>query len=258
MDAAHMSTSPAPAFSFNQVWDDAVAMLRANAGLLAAIGGAFIFLPDLLLAHFVPPPGDATTAAEFMAQMQLYFETNFIWLLLSTLINAVGAIAIYLLLLRTPRLTVGAAVLAALPILPFYFLMTIGFNLAIGLGLLLFIVPGVYLLGRLVLASPALVIESPRGPGTAFARAWQLSRGRGWQIALMVVLVYIVAGLVTFAVQAALGSVILLALGREGVGGLLSAALGSLVGAVFTIVATVVIAAIYRAVAAPVAAQRPN
>lgn len=243
----------AASFSFSQVWDDTMAMLRANAGLLAAVGGAFVFLPDLLLARFVPPPGEATTPAEFVEQMQLYFEANVHWLLLSTLINAIGAIAIYLLLLRTPRLTVGAAVAAALPILPFYFLLTIGLNLAVGLGFLLLIVPGVYLLGRLVLASPVLVAEMPRAPGGAFRRAWDLSRGRGWQIALMVLLVYIVAGVATFAVQAALGTLVLLALGNQGMGALLNAALGALTSAVFTVVATVLIAAVYRAVAAPAA-----
>lgn len=236
--------------SFSRVWDDTLSMLRANAGLLAAIGGAFLFLPDLLLSRFAPAPGDATTPAEFMEQMQAYFQANVGWLLLSAVVNAIGAIAIYLLLLRTPRLTVGAAVAAALPILPFYFLMTIGFNLAVGLGFLLFILPGIYLLGRLVLASPVLVTEMPRSPGGALARAWSLSRGRGWQIALMVLLVYIVAGLVTFAIQAALGSIILLLLGNEGIGALLNAALGALVNSVFAVVATVLTAAIYRALTA--------
>lgn len=250
-----MNTAAAQ-FSFSQVWDDTLAMLRANAGLLAAIGGVFLFLPDLLLARFAPPPGNASTPAEFWEQMQLYFQSNFIWILLAMVVNSIGTIAIYLLLLRTPRLTVGAAVAAALPILPFYFLMTIGFNLSVGLGFLLFIIPGVYLLGRLLLVSPVLVAELPRSPGGAFKRAWALSRGRGWQIALLVLLVYIVAGVARLALQGVLGTLILAVLGNDGMGALLNAALGAAVTAIFTVVAIVLTAAIYRAVAAPAAAPR--
>lgn len=237
------------AFSFTRVWEDTVAMLRTNAGLLTAIAGVFLFLPALLIARYLPPPQSAVSPAEWVEQFRIYNETYWPWLLMSGLVNMIGVISIYLLMLASPRMTVGAAVVAALAILPFYFVMTLGLNIAVGVGFLLLIVPGIYLLGRLVLTSPVLVAEAPRSPGRAFRRAWELSKGRAWQISLIVLLVYIAAGLVSFAVGRGLGVVVLLLLGREGVGGFIIAILDATIGAAVTVVATVLIAAIYRAVA---------
>lgn len=236
--------------SYSSVWEDTAAMLRANAGLLTAIAGVFLFLPAVLQARYLPPPERTAEAAEWIDAMAVYFTAHWPWLLLAALVNMVGIVAIYLLLLAAPRLTVGGAVTRALPILPFFALMSMALNLAVGLGLLMLIVPGVYLLGRLVLASPVLVAETPRAPWGAFERAWGLSRGRGWTIALLMVVVYAVASLVGFAVTRGLGVALLLLLGREGPGALLLAFLEATVASAFTLVATVLTAAIYRALTA--------
>ena len=234
-------------FSFSRVWDDTLKMLGANAGLLTAIAGVFLFLPAVLVAHFVPPPAGATEPAEMLEQTLAWWQGNAHWMLLSALVNMVGLVAIYLLLLRSPRLTVGSAVAAALPILPFYVVLTIILNVALAIGFLLLIVPFIYLLGRLSLASPVLVAEKPRAPFSALERSWALSRGLGWQIALLVLLVYVAALIVNVAVSSALGVIIVLLLGNEGVGGLLLAIVGGLLSAATTLVATVLLAAIYRA-----------
>lgn len=253
-----MNEQTAPAtISYSATWDDTVRMLRANAGLLAAIAGVFLFLPALLIARYKPQPEQTPDMefAQFFEMMSAYLQDAWPWLLLTNLLNMVGIISIYLLLLAPPGLTVGAAVRRALPILPFYYLMTLALNLAVGVGFLLLIVPGIYLLGRLVLTSPILVVETPRAPFTAFERSWRMSRGRGWTIALLVILVYLVAGIVTFAIKAGLGTILLIAmaaLGSQNVGALLTAALEAAVGAAFAVVATVLIAAIYRALTARV------
>ncbi|HEY0325177.1 MAG TPA: hypothetical protein VGC46_04270 [Allosphingosinicella sp.] len=234
-------------FSFSRVWDDTLQMLRANAGLLTAIAGVFLFLPAVLVAHFVPPPEGGTTPAEMLETMIAWWQGNVHWMLLSALVNMVGLIAIYLLLLRSSRMTVGGAVAASLPILPFYLVLTIVLNLSLAIGFLLFIIPFIYLLGRLSLASPVLVAEMPRAPFSALERSWALSRGLGWQIALLVLLVYVAALIINVAVSSALGVIIALLLGSEGVGGLLLAIVGGLLSAATTLVATVLLAAIYRA-----------
>lgn len=240
----------AATLSFSAIWDDTVRMLRANAGLLTAIAGVFLFLPAVLVTRYLPPP-EATSpdAAQYIQLMSGYFSSAWPGLLLANLLNMLGVIAIYLMLLAEPRLTVGAAMARALPILPFYYLMTLALNFSVAAGFLLLIVPGIYLLGRLVLASPAMVIEAPRSPFKAFERSWALSKGRGWSIALMVVLVYLTALLISFAVTAAIGAIILIALGGEGIGGLIVAILEAAVGATVAVVATVLIAAIYRTLA---------
>ena len=242
-----MNATSQSAFSYSRIWDDTLAMLRANAGLLTAIAGVFLFLPGVLLAHFAPPPEGGTTPQEMFELFIAWWQAMAPWMLLSSLVNMIGLIAIYLLLLRTPRMTVGAAMAAALPTLPFYFLMSMVSNFAIFIGLLLLIAPGIYLLGRLALASPVLVAELPRAPLSALQRSWELSRNRGWQIALLIVLVYIVLMIINAAVGSALGVIIFLLLGNQGVGALLVALINSAIGAAGQLIATVLIAAIYRA-----------
>jgi hypothetical protein len=245
------------AFSFSRVWDDTVAMLRANAGLLTALAGAFLFLPGVLLARYLPPPEGGESPARMFELVMAWWQANLGWMLLAGIVNMIGIIAIYLLLLRTDRLTVGGAVVAALSILPFYLVLTIVLNFAVSIGFFLLIVPGIYLLGRLALASPVLVAEMPRAPFAALARSWSLSAASAWRIALLVLLVYIAAVIVNAAIGSAVGVVILLALGNEGVGGLLVAAVEAALGAATTLLATVLIAAIYRALMArPEVAQR--
>jgi hypothetical protein len=233
-------------FSFSRVWDDTLKMLGANAGLLTAIAGVFLFLPAVLVAHFVPPPEGGTTPAEMFDLLIAWWQANVHWMLLSALVNMIGLIAIYLLLLASPRMTVGGAVAAALPILPFYLVLTLVLNLTLAVAFLLLIVPFIYLLGRLSLASPVLVAEKRRAPFSALERSWALSRGLGWQIALLILLVYIAALVINVAVSSALGIVIVLLLGNQGVGGLLVAIVGAVLSAATTLVATVLLAAIYR------------
>lgn len=230
-------------------------MLFANAGLLTAIAGVFLFMPAVLEAHYFPPPV-WTTLREWMQLTQEHIGRNGLWMLLTTLLNLVGVISIYLLLLPGPRLTVGSAVVRALAILPFYWLMQLVVGFAWTVGFVLLIVPFFYLFGKLVLAAPILVAETPRAPITAIQRSWHLSAGRSWSITGLVVLVYAAALLFSMAIRIGAGIVILLTLGREGVGGLLLSILQGLVVAAVTVVFTVLIAAIYRSLSPAAAGPR--
>ena len=51
--------------------------------------------------------------------------------------------------------------------------------LVVGAGLFLLVLPGLYLLGRLLPAAPALAAERPLPAIAAFARGMRLSRGAG-------------------------------------------------------------------------------
>jgi hypothetical protein len=221
-------------------------MLLANAGLLTAIAGVFLFLPAVLEARYFPPPEGWTTLREWLQLTQQHVARNWPWMLASTLLNLVGVIAIYLLLLPGPRLTVGSAVVRALTILPFYWVLQLVVGLAWAVGFVLLIVPFFYLMGKLVLAAPILVAEAPRAPFTAITRSWRMSAGRSWAIAGLVVLVYLAALIFSMAVRIGIGIVILLTLGREGLGGLLLSMLQGLVLAAVTVVFTALVAAIYR------------
>ncbi len=58
-------------------------------------------------------------------------------------------------------------------------------GLSIVLGLILLIIPGLYLLVRLALVEPVVVCERVSG-STAMRRSFELTRGRFWQVVLLV------------------------------------------------------------------------
>jgi hypothetical protein len=253
---------PPVTFSYSAVWADAMRMLAANAGLIAAIAGAFLFLPGVIEARFFPPPPfpgflPGADVTGWQGEMRVYFRANWLWMLLSTTLYFAGIIATYLLLLAQPRITVGAAVARSMWIMPFYLVLSFIVSLAVGFGFLLLIVPGIFLLGRLLLSTPILLVETPRAPITAIRESWTRSAGTGWLIAGLVLIVYFASGLASVAVRVGLGTIILLLLGPNGVGGLLLAIVHAAVTSLLVVLIIVLTAAIYRNVGARPAAVAP-
>jgi hypothetical protein len=72
---------------------------------------------------------------------------------------------------------------------------TILMTLAIGVGVMLLIVPGIILAVGLVLTVPVVVLEPSRGASATLSRSWELTRGGRWRIfglmATLLVLLYV-------------------------------------------------------------------
>ncbi|HWT13353.1 MAG TPA: hypothetical protein VN231_11410 [Allosphingosinicella sp.] len=237
-------------FSYSAVWNDTAAMLRANSSLLVAIAGAFFFLPGLLSAYFIPPPEEARDFAEMVQQMSGYVGRNWHWSLLGNLLNMVGIVAIYLLLLDPPGRTVGGALAGSVTFLPSYFLLSILLMTILGIAFLLLIVPCLYLLGRIGVAGAVMTAERRLNPVAAIGGAFARTKGRGWAVAGLILMVAAAGIVLILAIQAVLGSIFLLLGGRDGIGGLLVAVLQAALGAAYSTVLVVLLAAIYRALAA--------
>jgi hypothetical protein len=62
---------------------------------------------------------------------------------------------------------------------------------AIGIGLILLIVPGLYLLTIWLLIVPAIMLEN-RGVGESFGRSQELVRGYGWSVFGVIVLTFLI------------------------------------------------------------------
>jgi hypothetical protein len=133
-------------------------------------------------------------------------------------------------------------------LLPFYFLLSIIGGLMIGFGLLLILVPGLYLLGRLAPMSAVMVAENRRNPLDVIGRTFALTKGRGWAILGMVFVVAIVAGIVVSISGTLVGLIFVLAAGQE-LGKLLASVVTSALNAAFATLLTMLYAAIYRALA---------
>jgi hypothetical protein len=92
-----------------------------------------------------------------------------------------------------------------LPLIGLSILLAIG----VGIGFILIIVPGLFLLTIWSVAAPSLVIER-KGVFAAFGRSRELVRGHGWQVfgvILVVIGLSIVVGIIAAIVASSLGTV---------------------------------------------------
>lgn len=230
-------------FSYTAVWDDTVAMIRSHASLITAIAGVFIFLPSLLFSYFVPDPEPSPSNP--LGALRDYLVTNAHWLLLSQLISMIGIIAILILLLGRDRPTVGGALASALTVLPFYILASIGSGMIIFVGLLLFVIPALYLWGRLAVVGPIVVAEGVRNPIEAINRSFSLTKGSGWAITGLVLIISLAGMVIVITTTAVLGSLFVLVGGAD-LGKLLMMILSSAISSLFSVLMVVLMAAIYR------------
>jgi hypothetical protein len=200
-------------FSYSAVWADVVALLRAHASLIATVAGVFIFLPGLLLAYFIPQPEtqDFGRLGEIWVE---YLNANWHWMLLNSLVSMIGSIAI-LLLIFARNISVGGAISAALALLPFYFLASLLGSILIGLGFILLIIPGAYLIGRLGPLNALVVAESRRNPIDAVGRAFALTKGNGWAVLGLILIVAIPAMIAIGVATTLLGILFVLVAGQD-------------------------------------------
>lgn len=240
-------------FSYNAVWDDAVKLLRRHAPLLAAIAGVFVFLPALLVNHFLPPPQQGANDIREYGRMVLeYLRDNSLWIVLQSFVAMIGTAAM-LRLVFAERSTVGAAIRFGILLLPAYSILIVLANLIVAAGLLLLIVPGLYLWGRLVPAAATMVAENRRNPLDALKRAFALTKGRGWAIIGLYLIVAICGSLLISVIQWLTGILFILAAGQA-LGMLLTMIVGCALTAALATLLTMLSAAIYRALTAPDAA----
>jgi hypothetical protein len=238
-------------FSYNAVWDDTGRLLKAHGALLAAIAGAFVFLPALLLGHFFPPPEwpEGMVVREYARTFLQYFRDHGLWIVLQSFVTMAGAAAM-LRLVFPPRVTVAGAIMFGLMLLPAYSTLVVMTNVIVIIGMLPLLVPGLYLWGRVLPAAPAMVAENRRNPIDALKRGFALSSGRGWAILGLLLLVLIPGAILVWVIEQLTGILLILAAGQE-LGKMLTAVVYCAANAVLATVMTMLSAAIYRALAAP-------
>lgn len=244
-----MSRAPVgpPDSAFAALARDATGLYEANVALLTPVAAAFLFLPGLAAAILL-----AAAGASADSPLRLFALVGVLAL------GAVGLGALTLVALDVDRPgptlaeTLRAAGAQAARVAAVAALSG-GLILA---GLLAFVLPGLYLMGRFAAAIPALLTET-LSPLNALGRAWDLSRGQEWRLAgflgllLMVgAVIVLVSMLAAQALEAAGSRAGLQALGRVAAFALVQWTATSAVAAL-----TIASAAIYRwLVALPVRA----
>jgi hypothetical protein len=131
-------------------------------------------------------------------------------------------------------LSIGETVSAATPYLGAVALASILAGIAITIGLILLIVPGLYLITIWAVIVPVIVIERS-GALASFGRSYHLVRGRGWHVFGTLVLVFVIM----IAVNIVLG-LIFSALPHVWRSGLASIISGTLIAPFLALVVTLV------------------
>ncbi|MDB5695849.1 MAG: hypothetical protein JWN21_1392 [Sphingomonas bacterium] len=166
---------------------DALILFRRDRELLLGLAGPFWFLPAFALALLVPtapgmPEGaragtpEATAWVEALAQ---WVATQGHWFMLAAGIGGWGTATLYALYLDRSRPDLRAALRMGARLWPRFMLLSLLVGLMAVGGLALWILPGLYILGRFLPAGPALVAERPLGALNAVGRGFALTRGTG-------------------------------------------------------------------------------
>lgn len=234
--------------SFDATWADLVAMAKSNASVLAIVAGAFLLLPNFAQMLFAPPPNIRSFDWNGLRQLEIYYADNALILILCNLPVWLGSAGILALLLDPRRLTVGEALKSGLRLLPGVIVLNWLIQFMIVSGFLLLIVPGLYLIGRLVLGAPAQMAERLGNPITAIGRSFVLSKGNGWRIVGLVVLIAVVAVIVASAANAIVGILLSLILPKTAAVAAI-ALLKSAIGAAMKLLVLLLGAALYRQLA---------
>lgn len=236
-------------YNQNAVWADALKLTRTHWPALIAIAGVFNFLPSLLVNYFceMPDPPVGASAQTYIQFVLDHYRQNALPIVLQSFVVMIGTAAMLRLVFARGG-TVGAALLYGIVLLPAFSILIVLSNLAVGFGFVLLIVPGLYLWGRLLPASAAMVAEEWRNPIEALRRGWTLSQGHGWLNISLYLLVAVAAGVLMLSVSMVVGIIFKAAAGPQ-LGALLEMIVLCAMQAVAATILTMLTAAIYRALA---------
>jgi hypothetical protein len=232
-------------FSPSAGWDEVRQILGREIQLLVALAGVFFLLPGLALSFLLPTPENVTSIDQIVALVRPYLPL----ILLISLVQMVGQLAIWTLLLSADRPTVGEAIKAALYFLPFFFLINLVANIIVALGLIVFILPGLYLWARLAPVGAVAVAEQHRSPITAIQRSFAVTKANALPVFAFLLIVLVVFLIISMVVSLVFGTAFALAgldMGPGGTGAALLAVVSGIVSAAGSTVFTLMQLVIYR------------
>jgi hypothetical protein len=202
MEAATPPPAPAPPpdarsnqISVGQVLSDAFATYSANLGVLIAVSLGIAVVFGLIV-------GLLNDAGGFVMQTLAWIVQ-----LIGTAIYT-GFVVRLVQDVRDGRrdATVGDLFSAAAPAIGALIIWGILSGIAIGIGFLLLIVPGLILMTIWAVGAPAIVVEGA-GPIEAFGRSYELVRGQAWTVFGILVCVFLIMA-VAYLVAALIGAAI--------------------------------------------------
>lgn len=272
-------------FDGNRAWNDAVRTVSANREVLLVLAGVFFFLPGLIAALFlsgfqaemaagVAAVVGAPKSPAALQQMMRAYAAIAPYVILLTLIQTLGYMAMLALLTDARRPTVGQAiaigarslpaligtimifvlgyVLASLPmgLILMACIAGLGPQLGSAIGITIDLVAILLMVTRLSLTLPVIVIEGLHRPIAALQRSWRITGG----CTLRLLGFYIMLGIAYIVISIALSVLLNLLTAMIGTGpvfALISGGIEGVIGAVTSIVLTAVLAAVHRQLSGP-------
>lgn len=235
-------------------WNDVMHLFRANRELLLGVAGVFVLLPGLAFALFVSrPENPAGAEIETLYRLMLEFYTdNVFWIILVGLANGFASVVMLVLILDSRKPSVGEAMRKGVSILLPYYALGILSNMMVFLGSLAFVLPGIYIFIKLVVAGPAMIAERSYNIPAAMRRSWALTKGNSGRVLLFVLVVAVTAFFVYLTSVTVIGLVIRLAV-DGGLADTLTTLVDSVISMFLTVLMVCVYAALYRQLAGPAA-----
>ncbi|WNO53220.1 hypothetical protein [Stakelama saccharophila] len=189
----------------------ALALWRRERDLLVRIAAPFLFLPlyaTLLLASVPEIPEGGVAPGDVEAARAVFdgYIALAPWSLSAAVLGMFGAATIYALVLRG-KPTVGEAMRLALARFAMFVLAMVVARLIIGAGMLLLVVPGLYLLGRCYLLGPVLMVEPKLGPIEAISRSFDLTRRHAWTLMFVSVAIWLTGNVLSSIPSAMAGAI---------------------------------------------------
>lgn len=232
--------------NYMQCWNEALALLGLHKEAILAIAGVFVFLPTLLMAQFVGEPAltGEEEAGALVATFQQHFSENALPIIISNLLISFGGLVMYFVLAPSRSASLAEDMSDAIKIFTFFLIANLLSGFVTLAGMLLFIVPGLYVACRLILVPMFFADAGRRSPIEVLKQSWAATKDNGFSI-LAFILIIAIVGMVTIGVlQAVVGVATGLATGGTG-WALLENLVAGVTGTAFQIVLTAVIASMY-------------
>ena len=261
-------------FDSNLAWKDAVQAVSANRDVLLALAGVFFMLPSLAFALLFPQPEPQAglTPEQTLAVMGDFYRGAFPYMLVMTMIQAVGTLTVLTLFTDRARPTVGEAIRlglgGVLSYLGAYLLIGMGLGLTGGLliggmaaagvpalavvAVVALLVVMIYIGVRMSLIAPVVAVDRVRNPIEALRRSWDLTRGNAGRILGFYVLLGLAFIVVLLVLMGLIGVLLAVVAGGEGakIG---AAVISSLLTGIMTLYFIAIMASIHRQLSGPTA-----
>jgi hypothetical protein len=261
-------------FDMSAAWNEATRLLSANRQVLLVVAGVFFFLPSVVytlvfnsqMAGFeAAQSGDPDFGAMFQAMLGLFREYWWV-MLLTTLVQWLGALSLIALLADRGRPTVGEAIRTGGKLLLPYIGTQLLFACLTGLLILLPVAIGsrgsvvagtlvgllaavvwLYLFVKFMLVAPVVAVERQTNPVAALGRSWRLTKGNSLRLFAFVFLLAV--AFIVVASVAGIASGLLLALAGSEVALVGDAIVSGAVEAGFSVLFLAALVAIHRQLA---------